>query len=250
MSANSSSKTHEAPLNPANDSPKAVTVQTKGIDQEIIRRYRPKNEMEFNFRSLNNEEADRAISQIRHHARNLKILAHETAVGILMHYQEHGDYTKISDLLAAIREGMGKNMSIAFVDWVVRFSSLKWRTIDASKATGEFYHVKKADRKFDMEKASHETNAFWSFEKLKTAPKAIDALTVIASALKRLETLYEQKTAGVTINDPKTNTDRTVKVEHENLDDKLISDFMGFAKAHGVQVGNVQSGAPTSETAH
>src|SRR5690606_2962771 len=101
------------------------SVSTKGIDAEILK-------SPYNIRELSLEDADKAIANIVKTGKGLRKLAHETACGILLHYAEHGDYTRLQRendkqeprLMEAIEGAFSRSMRTAFIEWVTSNSSL------------------------------------------------------------------------------------------------------------------------------
>jgi hypothetical protein len=97
------------------------------------------------MKAMNNADADKAINQIRKSGSALKTMAHKAACGILLHYVQHGDYTKLEGLLSAVMAGMSRRMANGLVDWVKAFSSLTYN-VDTLK----FQHPKGANRYFHL----------------------------------------------------------------------------------------------------
>lgn len=86
--------------------------------------------------------AEKNILAIRQTGTKLRRLAHVTACGILLHWQEHGDWTKLINLASAIGDTMSKRMQTGFYEWVEAFSSLKY-----NKEKGRFDNVAKDGQK-------------------------------------------------------------------------------------------------------
>lgn len=90
------------------------------------------------MKALNLQQADKAIASIRATGKKYRRDVHTTACGILLHWQEHGDWTKLVELASAIGDGMSKRMQTGFYDWVKTFSSLSW-----NEKSGKFTNATK-----------------------------------------------------------------------------------------------------------
>lgn len=97
------------------------------------------------FKALNNADADKAIAAIVRSGVGLKKQAHVTACGILLHYVQHGDYTKLDKLHDAISVSMSRAMANGFRLWVVEFSSLTY-----DKDAKRFRHARGAEKTFQL----------------------------------------------------------------------------------------------------
>lgn len=121
---------------------KAATWVTNGND---LAKEHAKVFVLADMKAMNNADADKAIVQIRKSGSALKTMAHKAACGILLHYVEHGDYTKLEGLLSAVMVGMSRRMANGLTDWVKAFSSLTYNT-----ETMKFQHPKGASRYFHL----------------------------------------------------------------------------------------------------
>lgn len=209
--------------------------KTKVLDGEILK------PSKYDIKALDTKAAESGIKKLVAAGKSLRKLAHELACGILLHYSEHGDYTQIQRendaqeprLLEAIQESMSASMGRAFIDWTVRFSSLRY-----NEDTKRFYHNKRDKRIedgkrgfFDME-AMAEGNEFFKFERPIQLPKALTAaeiLALFANLESRLERIEKEATEGKEIDG------KVKKIKHE-IPAGLLTDFREFAKKHGVAV--------------
>lgn len=135
---------------------KEATTTSEGAREELPK-LAQKAFVSGDFKAINNSDADKAIASIRKSGMALKRQAHITACGIMLHYVEHGDYTKLDLLHDAIREAMSKAMAKGFRDWVIEFSSLTWN--DDEK---RFRHTRGAEKTFQLHgdaNAPDESNA-------------------------------------------------------------------------------------------
>lgn len=174
------------------------------------------------MKALSNADADKAIAQIASSGKSLKRLAHTTACGIMLHYVEHGDFTKIHRLLAVVQNAMSRRMATGLVQWVEHFSSLKY-----DKDAKVFRHTAKADRLFNLngdkdadpesDKAKGAGNiAFWSGNFGDQPPHVFDAEAYIATSIKRMvETLEREMKRKL---EAKNKVDaKRIKVDHDNI---------------------------------
>ncbi len=86
--------------------------------------------------ALDTISAQKMINQIKITGTKLRKLAHQAACGILLHWQEHGDWTKLRSLRDAIEGSMSKAMARGFDDFVSEFSSLEWSKGDKNTPAG------------------------------------------------------------------------------------------------------------------
>lgn len=192
------------------------------------------------FSALDDAKVQANINKLYAAGKNARIIAHITACGILLHYVETGDYTKLIALRDAIGAAMSKSLSARFVEWVVKYSSLKWRPDEGTgkdKKPGGFYHVKNSDKVFHLEDTSKPDDKggavvikgainkpFYSFDRETDAkPHAYDFQTAMADFVKRLHAelaLKERATAA-------GNTDVEVKLTPEQVEavDKFAVQF-------------------------
>ncbi|MGE0266088.1 MAG: hypothetical protein AB7I96_13015 [Candidatus Dadabacteria bacterium] len=119
------------------------------------------------FAVLSNKEADAAIEKLLSSGKSFRKLAHVTAVGIMLHFEKHGDYTKLNRLYAAVTHTMSKAMARGLIEWVERFSTVRW-----SKDKAHFFKPAKSANAFNLkgdpqskderEKAGAMNLPFWS----------------------------------------------------------------------------------------
>jgi len=110
------------------------------------------------FAGLDSDAAQQNIEKLLSVGKNARVIAHVTACGILLHYVETGDYTKLIPLRNAIAKVFSNSMAARLTEWVMKYSSLKWREPstgkDGKKVDGNFYHVKGSDKLFTLEDTS------------------------------------------------------------------------------------------------
>lgn len=196
----------------------------------------------FNVKELSLKQADEAIASIIKSGSSLRKLAHETACGLLLHYEKHGDFTRLQRenetqaprMIEAISSAFSRSMARAFIDWTVRYSSLRY-----NEETKRFYHNKRDKRIgknssgfFDFEAAIK--NPFYDFERDPVAPKPVDFDALLKQFVERAERLLKQKVEGVKVGE------KTKKIDH-GIDEKIVVDLKDFALKHGVIVDEVSS---------
>lgn len=148
---------------------KPATVTTKGIDEKLIPTGKDTAGTKYDFvelktfkrdamKALSDKEADANIKRLASLGNQARSLAHVTACGIMLHYQEHGDYTKLYPLAAAIKATMSNSMYARFIEWCVRFSSLTWidpvpaaKAADGKAQPGYFLHKKGTKASFNLD---------------------------------------------------------------------------------------------------
>lgn len=180
-------------------------------------------------KAFTTSDADKAIAAIRSKGIAYKRLAHVTAIGIVMHWQQHGDMTKLPMLRDAIEIGMSKIMAAGFVKWVVRFTSFTYD--DDAKV---FVHAKKTERKFNLtgdtqskdiiDKAGALNQPFFSASFGDRTPYSFDFDDTIRLAYDKMERALKRLTEG------KANSD-LVHIRKEQ-----VTSFARFAKAQGVKL--------------
>lgn len=183
--------------------------------------------VKYSFKALDNKAADTAIANIRKSGAELRKLAHETAVGILMHYEQHGDYTKIVPLSDAISEAMSRSMSRAFVEWVEAYSSLKW-----DKEEKTFTHNKRDRRIKKPNRGFFDTQGtvteFFRMERDVAIP-TYDEMKLLEDFVKRMGRLLKDATEGREVNG------KVKKIKHK-ISPEMVHDLEAFAKNHGVTI--------------
>lgn len=76
--------------------------------------------------ALDSKAASANIQKLSNSAGSTRKIAHITACGILLHYVEHGDHSKLAVLDAVIGARMSKAMQSGFRKWVEFFSTVRW----------------------------------------------------------------------------------------------------------------------------
>jgi hypothetical protein len=220
---------------------KPVTVQTKG--PQAVKEVKA---VAYSYSELDFKAADKAIKAIGSRGASLRKLAHETAVGIMMHYVKHGDNTKLNELRTAIRESISVNMGNAFVDWVKRFSNNtfengKFIKTERGKDNPAKFCGMSADN-FDVKALviGREVNGvkfveFWNLEREATAFIPVDFADRLEALLKLGERLLTEKTKGKEVTKA-DGTKEIVKVPHEHINKRMLADLTAFATEHGVTV--------------
>lgn len=220
-------------------------VSTKGIDEAVTGEFNPT----FKHSALNAKDALAKIADLYNLGKKFNILAQEIAIGILLHYEEHGDYTALQydhgapwkgkddkrapRLYEVIGIMKSRSMQSALIAWVCAHSSLRWN--EDKKC---FYHFKR-DKRIPDGKAGYVDYAglsipFWTFEPEPQRPQALDAkaiLAIVQNMAQRLVRLEEEKINGREIGTGENK--KTVKVNHAIPID-LLKDAIAFADKYGV----------------
>jgi len=206
------------------------------------------------YSELDNTAADKAIRQIIASGGKLKVLVQETLVGILLHYVNHGDYTKLATLRDAVRKSLGASQAAAMTRFVESFS-----TIHENKE-GKF--AKRPGTKnvaFGMGKEDLDTSKihdfvngkgekvgmFWAFDTLPAKPKGVDFLAdVLAPLVNRAMRLNAETKLGEEGTGRKVVTnlrgedgkkvEKVVALPHKNIDDSMVKALLDFATSHGL----------------
>lgn len=227
---------------------KAVSVQTKGIDETVIQEFA---KPEFKHKALSHKDALARIFELHALGRKFNIMAQEIAIGILLHYEEHGDFTALQycDPASPWKAGNDKraprlyeviglvksrSMQTALIGWITSNSSLRWNDKPAKDGGQRFYHFKR-DKRIPEGKAGFVDYAgldtpFWEFEADPVKPQALplDAiLAIVKRAAERMVKLEVQKLESL---DEKKNT---YKVDHAIPMD-LLKDTIALAAKYGV----------------
>lgn len=183
------------------------------------------------FKPLSNKDADAAIAKIMSAGKSFKRLTHVTAVGIMLHFQKHGDYTKLTKLHQAVSAAMSKAMARGLIEWTERFSSLRW-----NKEAKAFFKPKGAENMFNLsgdpqseneaEQAGAMNNAFWSASFGDREPPSFDFQKAVADLHKRMAKAVESKA--------KAETKALAK--RFDIDEAQLASFEKFAKSAGVKL--------------
>lgn len=147
---------------------------------------------------------DAMISSIAKRGKALRTDCHLCVVAVLEHHAEHGDYTRLPLLLAAVKDSLGSSLSAAMIDWVARF----YNGLAFDKETGKFVHVPKtkgiirditADDKLKLKSSKDENTYFignardFPFYELERIAKQepFDLQKAILVLVKRAKSAYE-----------------------------------------------------------
>lgn len=161
------------------------------------------------FKALNSGEIDKAIKSIRMRGKALKAFTHQTAVGFLMHYAEHGDMAKAMALADAIGEAYTKGTRTAFIEWCVMYSTLSYdHTLKA------LVHPKGSKPAIINGEDGSNCRVVTLFDMVRDNAKPFDFMTALASFVKRAEKAAERG-----------------EIDADNL--KALE---GFAKTRGIVV--------------
>lgn len=86
------------------------------------------------------KQIDASIKSIVKRGKALREDAHKTLVAIILHHQEHGDYTRLGQLHAAVKGSLGSSIGQSLVQWVNDYyTGLQF-------VDGAFVHVAKVDK--------------------------------------------------------------------------------------------------------
>lgn len=133
--------------------------------------------IKYDFVALDAKAADKAIKSIATRGKALKKYSHEVAVGLLMHYVAHGDYSKMLPMADAVKVAFTGNARTAFIEWVVLNSSLGW-----DKEAETFTHEKGATRTM-----TEEAKVTPFFDLVRDNKQPFDFDKAVLSLLKRAE---------------------------------------------------------------
>lgn len=132
--------------------------------------YQAMGAIAFNLKSikpLDSQAADLAIAKLAKAGMSVRKIAHETACGIILHWQAHGDYTKLTKLFFTVEEVMSKAMARGLAEWAKEFSGGQLFFFENDPERGQekirqFRQKKGANREFNMTgdaQAEENTNA-------------------------------------------------------------------------------------------
>jgi hypothetical protein len=197
---------------------------------------------------MSNADADKAIVQIRKSGSALKTMAHKAACGIMLHYVEHGDYTKIDGLLSAVMVGMSKRLANGLTEWVQAFSSLQYdeKTMQFShpKGTKRFFHLTGDPTAKDgtWHNKGALNHAFWSgsFGDKDDKPFAFDAEKYLEEALQRIVKKFDDMLAKKFDEKTPAKIAKRIKIDRDHI--KAIE---SFAKAQHVKLTHATPAANT-----
>lgn len=141
-------------------------------------------------------QIDAAIERIVKKGQELRDDAHACLVGIIDHYIDNGDYTRLPKLMEATNNYIGNSIAQAMAQWVNdNVSSLRWED-------RKFVHIPKTEKLIkdikitdDDGKVVFEGNARdWPFYKyeIKRDVKPFDFASAFAALIRRAEAAYEK----------------------------------------------------------
>lgn len=187
------------------------------------------------IRELSSDEADKNIATIRSSGMKVKMLAHTTACGILKHYENTGDYSRLIRLHVAVAETFGSAMATKLAAWVSTYSTVKWNVkgVEDSKGVnqgGNYFDSVKGDgmeaKKFHISFINSETNKqdggahipFWNITTSSSGGKLYYEMNLLGDLFARISSLLNAK--------EKDGVKHTVS-------HKLLEDFKVFLEEHG-----------------
>lgn len=141
-------------------------------------------------------QIDAAIERIVKKGQELRDDAHACLVGIIDHYIDNGDYTRLPKLMDATNNYIGNSIAQAMAQWVNdNVTSLRWED-------RKFVHIPKTEKaikdiviKDDDGKVVFEGNArdypFYKYE-IKRDVKPFDFAAAFAALIRRAEAAYEK----------------------------------------------------------
>lgn len=147
------------------------------------------------------KQIDASIKSIATRGKKLREDAHKTLVGVMEHYQEHGDYTRLKTLTEVVGKALGKSIEQALNQWVAEgVPSLKWD--DEAKG---FVHIKGCEVTFNtIEKKDKDGKVvfsgdvreypFYNMEKPQSV-KPFNIYESIDTLIKRAEKAVEANTS-------------------------------------------------------
>ncbi len=213
--------------------------------------------VKYNFRELNNTEAEKNIREIASSAKNTKVLIQETLVGVLMHFVRHGDYTKLSalvDIVPTVQRSLGGSAAGAIIRFVETFSTLRYvreekKFTKVSKTApnafcGQTKPKNDDNWHFDVEAMqSYETKDgvkfgnFFDVGRAAAMPQGVDFLKTLVNLANAARRLNEERTLGKTVTTgagDKRVKHEDQKIKHVNIDDQMVDAVDKFVRAHGV----------------
>ena len=149
------------------------------------------------YTALAPEAAKRNITRIAKIGVKTKALIHKTAVGILLHAKEHGDYTKMIELVDAVAAGTSKSMAKLLVQWVVNYTPLDYvaesKRKNAEGKVEKVAHsfVNSKDKKRSYNDADGAENPYYEMERDEDM-RPVDFNKLINSLLQRAFTAREE----------------------------------------------------------
>lgn len=187
------------------------------------------------IRELSSEEADKNIGIIRKTGMKTKVLAHTTACGILKHYENTGDYSRLIRLHVAVAEAFGSGMANRLAAWVSLYSTVKWDAVGVKDAKGNSQGGNYKDsvkgegmeaKKFHISYINPKTNKqdggahipFWTVTTEGGGGKLYYEMNLIGDLFARLSNLM--------------NAREKEGVKH-TVSHKLLDDFRKFLEDHG-----------------
>lgn len=149
------------------------------------------------YTALAPDAAKRNINRIAKTGTLTKKLIHVTAMGILLHAKEHGDYTKMIELVDATATGTSKGMAKLLVQWVVNYTPLDY--VAESKRKNSEGKVEKVahsfvnskDKKRSYNDADGAENPYYEMERDEDM-RPVDFNKLINSLLQRAFTAREE----------------------------------------------------------
>lgn len=106
------------------------------------------------------KQIDASIKSIVKRGKALREDAHKTLVAIIEHHQEHGDYTRLAQLHAAVKSSLGSSIGQSLVQWVNDYySAINW-----DKDAGAFVHVPKIEKVIAQEVSFKSKDGDFVFE--------------------------------------------------------------------------------------
>jgi len=197
---------------------------------------------------LDSDAAQANIEKLLSVGKNARVIAHVTACGILLHYVETGDYTKLIPLRNAIAKVFSNSLAARFSEWVMKYSSLKWRDATGTgkdKKEGHFFHVKGSDKRFDLEDTSKPDGVggaivvkgainkpFYSFDRVSDGKvHTFDFKKFMEDATKRLHAELERRTKAAEAGDKRAMKAIDISPEQVSAFDKLATTLGVSVKA-------------------
>ena len=177
------------------------------------------------LKALTTTEADKNIRLIQTSGKKTQLLIHTTACGILMHYVNTGDYTPLIRLTEATREALGTAMMGRLIDWVEKYSTVKWNDknkhyFDSVRGMGmeaKSFTLSQMNEKGEPVGAAHES--FFTVEGPRGTPTTYNAFELLGKLFERLQNLM------------KANEED--KRRHV-VGPSIIQDFKEFLEKHGL----------------
>ena len=148
--------------------------------------------------NMDSKTIDKNVRIIGKIGRKMDMMVHKTSIAILLHAEEHGDYTKANDLHKAMPKSARTK---TWVEWMEAHGKVKW-----DKDKKEFVFDREATTLIDEAILT----PFWLWKDEVTEIKPLDFMKSLEALINRAEKVLKDDKASKTSNIP---TDTLKKVQ-------------------------------------